>query len=182
MSEALSLARPYAKAIFEVALDKNALQAWSVWLNQLAFIAKDTNVQYAVSNPEHNSKTLLENILSVMDERDETLARFVSVLLEAKRFALLPEILSHFEHYKALKEQELNVAVTTAMPMSDEDKTLLNKALQQRFKQSVNLTYDTDESLLGGAIVRIDDLVIDGSGRGRLSSLKQYLEGNTLCH
>lgn len=181
MADRLSLARPYAKAFFEIAVEANALSAWDAFLQGLVMLVTNEDFQYLLMMPDRDNEKLYALVSDIMRLDDKTYQQAVRVLLGARRFFLAEEILTIYQAYKAEHEKTMNVHITASMPMSDQDVSSLKAALEKRFNQTVTVDVSSDENLLGGAIIRIDDFVIDGSGRQQLESLKQYLKGNQLC-
>ena len=100
---------------------------------------------------------------------------FLKLLLEYGRVAVLPEIAEHFETFKANVENTVDVVVTSAAPISDDQQKAIVKALTARLGRDVRLQTEIDESLIGGAVIRAGDVVIDGSLRARLDGLTNAL-------
>lgn len=176
MAQLTTLARPYAKAAFEEALAKNALQGWSQMLGTLGAVVRDEKVAAYLASPtltpEGKAKALIELCAEALDELGRN---FVRVLAENKRLALLPEIQSLFEEFKANQERSVDVDVVSAFDMSEDSSRRLAESLRQRLQRNVNITTRVDRSLIGGLIVRAGDVVIDGSVRGRIQKLAEAL-------
>ena len=96
---------------------------------------------------------------------------FINVLAENDRLALLPEVFSLFTELKQALETSVAVEVVSAFELSEGDAATLTRALEKQLARSVSLTHQTDPALLGGAVIRAGDMVIDGSVRGRLAKL-----------
>jgi F-type H+-transporting ATPase subunit delta len=99
----------------------------------------------------------------------------LKLLLEYGRVNVLPEIAEHFDALKAAVENTVDVTVTSAAPMSAEQQAIIAAALKERLGSNVTLSTEIDENLIGGAVIRAGDVVIDGSLRARLTSLTNAL-------
>jgi F-type H+-transporting ATPase subunit delta len=176
MAEAATHARPYAKAAFMSARETNSLADWSKALQTASSMCGDARVAAALSDP----KLSMEQIVSLFAGLggagiDMRWQNFVRILIENKRVHVLPEITGQFEVLKAQHENELDVEVTSASAMSDEQQAKMAASLKKRFKREVRITTTVDASLLGGAVIRAGDLIIDGSIKGRLQRLATEL-------
>lgn len=176
MSEAVTLARPYARAILALAADGSAREAWSQRLETLAQIAADPAARAAVRSPNVGDEVVVEVVEQLMgDALGSEGTNFIRLLLENERFLLLGEIASVYEALRAEVEGRIDVTVTSAAPIADEQLKQLATELRRRLQRDVQLSTTVDESLLGGAIVRAGDLVIDGSVAGELQKLSHAL-------
>ncbi|HBS41973.1 MAG TPA: F0F1 ATP synthase subunit delta [Oceanospirillales bacterium] len=177
MAELTTLARPYAKAVFAEASEKNALDAWSDDLSVLAAFAADADMAKLIKHPALTSAQQADALLDVCgDKLNEAAKNLVAVLAENKRLALLPEIAGLYEELKAQLQNTVDVVVTSAFELSDAQAEKLAAALKARLQCDVRLTSEIDESLVGGAIIRAGDLVIDGSVTGKLSKLAEAMK------
>lgn len=178
MAERATIARPYAKAAFEYARGKGAFAAWSAGLGTAAAIAADARVARLVKNPTFTPAALSGLFADIAGERlDGTLRNFISVLAENRRLLLLPEIAAQFEVLRAAVENTVDAEVVSAVALDAAQSARFVEALGKRLKRQVRLHNTVDSSLLGGAIVRAGDLVIDGSLKSRLARLATDLTG-----
>lgn len=176
MAEKSTIARPYAQAAFELAQEKGDLKIWSDMLELCAMIVRDERVSRLIGNPEVSKDALVELILNVAGDRLNTVGRnFIRVLANNGRLNVLSEIASLYEQHRADAECRVDAEVISAFPLSDAQQQALAAGLKKRLGREVRLTASTDESLIGGAIVRAGDLVIDGSVTGHLNKLAQTL-------
>ena len=176
MSELTTAARPYAKAAFQVAKDGDALATWSQQLGFMALVAEDAQMRAVLDSPRLTRQTMAEAFLAVCaDHVDASGQNFVHLLAENARLRLLPEISRLFELLKAEAEKKVEAQVTSAQEVSAAQQKAIASALKQRLGREVALKCVVDDSLIGGAIVRAGDLVIDGSVRGRLRRLASSL-------
>ena len=172
MAERATIARPYAKAAFEYAREANAFAAWSQGLETAAQIVADPSVAPLTKSPQWPLANLVSLITDVAGAKlDAGMQNFVRVLAENHRLLLLPEIAVHYEELRAAVENTLDVEVISAVTLSDAQADKLKQALSTRLKRTVRMQNSVDSTLLGGAVVRAGDLVIDGSLKGRLERL-----------
>jgi F-type H+-transporting ATPase subunit delta len=172
VAERATIARPYAKAAFEYAREANAFAAWSQGLESAAQIVADPSVAPLTKSPQWPVANLVSLITDVAGAKlDAGMQNFVRVLAENRRLLLLPEIAAHYEELRAEVENTLDVEVISAVTLSDAQADKLKQALSTRLKRTVRMQNSVDSALLGGAVVRAGDLVIDGSLKGRLARL-----------
>ena len=179
MAEKATVARPYARAAFEYAREHGALGAWSKLLSIGAAVASEPGIGALLGNPRVGAAELVELVAGVAASSGATVdaqsRNFLSLLAQGGRIGYLPEIAAQFETLRAEIENTLDVEVTTAMSLSEAQKAHLSDALAKRFGRTVRIEEKVDASLVGGAIVRAGDLVIDGSLQGRLVRLEQQM-------
>jgi F-type H+-transporting ATPase subunit delta len=176
MAELSTLARPYARAAFECASGENALDDWLRELRLLATLVAEPAVAALLSDPALTTAALADRFTALVgDEISGSRERFVRVLAENRRLTLAPQILEQFAALKAQREQSVDVEMHSAFEVPDEVRERVATALSKRLERQVRVTTKTDESLLGGVVIRAGDLVIDGSVRGRLNKLAEAL-------
>lgn len=176
MAETQTLARPYADAVFELADSKGELDSWSQALAALSAIVSNDDVAVLLDNPEVPDTRLADAIIEVAgSDLNDGAANLVRLLVENDRLRLAPAIASLFEELKADAENRVDVSVTSAVEFSDEQQASLAKSLEKRLARSVRLTFERDENVIGGAVIRAGDLVIDGSLRAQLERMRQSL-------
>ena len=173
MSQAITLARPYARALFMLANESNQLKQISESLSFSAQTAVVPEFAALLGNPRISTEQLL-GLLQNPDNND-SLNQFLAVLAENNRLALLPEVSALYEQLRAESELVLKANITSAAPLSEAELAKLVVALKKRFNREVEVQTAIDESLIGGAIIDTGDLVIDGSVRNKLARLKANL-------
>ncbi|NKB46476.1 MAG: F0F1 ATP synthase subunit delta [Legionellales bacterium] len=174
--DTLSLARPYAKAAFQQALTDQQLESWQQALQVLQIITADPNVQAVIQDPRVAPDQLANFILSVGQAHFiPPVQNFIRLLAEKKRLALANDIQQLFEHYVADYHQSVDVQVISFTSLSETQKTKLTEALIQRLQRKVAIDFCEDSQLLGGAVVRAGNWVLDGSLRHKLDTLKTQL-------
>jgi F-type H+-transporting ATPase subunit delta len=177
VAERATIARPYAKAAFDYARDAKALAQWSKGLQAAAAIVADSRVAEATKNPKWDDAQLAGLITDVAGaDLDAGMQNFVRVLAENHRLLLLPEIAEQYAVLRAAVENSIDVDVVSAVTLDGPQAEKLAAALSRRFKSKVRMQTSVDSSLLGGAVIRAGDLVIDGSLKGRLERLGMELE------
>lgn len=176
MAEKQTLARPYAEAVFELAKARNELKKWSEMLGLIAAVAADENVTRLAHDPRVDRTRFLALFLGVCDRQiDEAGANFVRLLVDNRRLALLPEIVTQFEALRAEAEARVEATVVSAFPLETAQLERIREALRRKLGREVNLTAQVDKALVGGIVIRAGDLVIDGSVRARLQELAAHL-------
>lgn len=170
------IARPYARAAFEHARDKDALAAWSESLELLAALAADGRVAAIIADPRLPRARRGEALLTFAGDRlAEGVANLIRLLAENGRLPTIGEVAHEFERLRADAENRVDAQVIAAHELDDGQQQQLVQALTRRLKREVRLEQSVDEELIGGVIVRAGDLVIDASVRGRLQRLANRL-------
>ena len=174
MAELSTLARPYAKAAFEYAMEAGDLQGWSDSLGTASSVAKQSTVDQLLSSPSSTSAEQAAALTGICGESLSSAGKnFICILSENRRLKLLPQIAHQFEIMKANQERAIEVDVASAQPLDEEQQEKLTEALSKKLERKVNMQVSLDKSLLGGAVIRAGDTVIDGSIRGRLTKLAE---------
>lgn len=177
MAELTTLARPYAKAAFEFAQSQKQLTEWSAMLGLASSVSVDETIQQVIRVPRMTGAEKANTFVEVCgDKLDAKVQNFIHLLAENDRLLLLPEITELFELLKAEQEKSVDVEVTSAFALNNEQKDKLAKVLSARLSREVRLHATEDASLIGGVVIRAGDLVIDGSVRGKLASLAEALK------
>ena len=176
MAELSTLARPYAKAAFEYADQAGQLQGWSDSLAIAGAVAEQPNVVKLLASPTYTAKQQAAVLVEICGYALSAAGQnFLAVLSEHRRLQLLPEISRQFEILKANREKAVDVEVISAQLLTDDQQQQLSDALSAKLERKVNMQVRLDKSLLGGAVIRAGDTVIDGSIRGRLAKLAESL-------
>ena len=174
MAELSTLARPYAKAAFEYAMEAGDLQGWSDSLGTVSSVAKQSSVDQLLSSPSSTASEQAAALTGICGESLSSAGKnFICILSENRRLKLLPQIAHQFEIMKANQEKAIEVDVASAQPLDEEQQEKLTEALSKKLERKVNMQVSLDKSLLGGAVSRAGDTVIDGSIRGRLTKLAE---------
>jgi F-type H+-transporting ATPase subunit delta len=176
MADKTTIARPYAKAAFAEARADSMLDAWSGALRTAAAVVRDPRVHALLGDPHVTGEQLAQLVLDIAGSGlGEHGRNFVQTLAQSRRLDCLPEISALFDAYKDEAEGVADVTVTSAAPLDARQQQALAEALARRLKREVRLHCAIDPQLLGGAVLRSGDLVIDGSVRGRLERIAHDL-------
>jgi F-type H+-transporting ATPase subunit delta len=170
MSQSLTLARPYARAVFAMAREQQRLPQWSSMLGFSARVVADPQVQALLSNPTVSAQALVDLVVPQGDV-DPLFTQFLSVLADNRRLAVLPEIAGLFDTMRADAEKLVKAKITSATQLSDAEIANLRASLVKRFGREVEVSTAIDASLIGGAVIDAGDVVIDGSLRTKLERL-----------
>ena len=173
MTQALTLARPYARAAFGLSREGGRSAAWSQALAFAARVAADPQAQALLNHPLLSPADAVG--LLAMDGSEEAFTRFLGLLADNRRLALLPEIAGLFEELRAEAERVVKAKVTAASELPAAELEAIKAALKKRFGREVEIETAIDASLIGGAVIDAGEVVIDGSLKGKLERLQNAL-------
>lgn len=177
MADRATIARPYARAAFAHAQAAQDVAAWSKLLAAAAQGASDSRVARLIGNPHVTGDELVDLLGGLSNHAAAEAGRnFLRALAANRRLALLPQIAAQFEKLRAETEGVADVEVVAAREIAAPQEKRLQAALAKRLGREVRMHTRIDESLIGGAIVRAGDLVIDGTLKGRLERLGTALQ------
>jgi F-type H+-transporting ATPase subunit delta len=177
MAELATLARPYANAIFDIAKQGRLLDRWSRTLAFLTSASADENVRRLLESPSTSDEQKVHTLAQLCgDDLGDKGRALISVLARNDRLGLFAEIAEQFEALRAEEERTLEVEVVAAFELTPDQRQQLIDALGRRFEREIQLSSRVDTRLLGGAIIRAGDTVIDGSIRGKLDKLSETLQ------
>jgi len=177
MAESVTIARPYAQAVFRLARENRALAAWSDRLQRLAAIAQDAEMTKVVGNPKFSARQVADLFVSLTGEAgNQELASFVTILAENERLGVLAQIQEIYEQLKSADEGVKEAVVTSAFPLDDAQlKNLINQ-LESHFGSRLHPVVEVDAALIGGIKVAVGDQVLDASVRGKLDAMATALK------
>jgi len=171
-----SIARPYARAAFEFALEKNALKEWELFLQEAALISQDSHLEKIMSNPDVSQKKITNLFIDVLGKNaNEEMKNFIHLLEEHKRLPVFTVIADQFKQLREEHEKHITVEIQSAIELDAKLKEKFIQALSKRFKRSVSLKTVVNPKLLGGALIRAGDEVIDCSVRGKLNRMLEFI-------
>lgn len=184
MAENLTIARPYAKAIFEQADADHCLEEWQHILQVLAQLALDVRIRVLFGNPavgDPQMQTLFEQIVnqalpSLNAARRKELQHFLAILIAEKRLAVLPEILDRYQQLLTAQRGQKEVTVTSAHALDAGRRASMTDTLVKYLRSKVTVDFREDPSLIGGAVIRSGNWVLDGSIKGKLQRLRDGLQ------
>lgn len=175
MTAGITIARPYALAAFEYAHDEKELASWKAFLESATCLMQNDSMKSLVANPEVSPLQLYHFVCDIlMSLLDEKKKNFLHVLAANNRLIILPDISVLFNVYYAEAEKVVTVQVATAVALNDVYQHKLMEALAHRLRKQIAMECEIDPSVLGGAVIRIGDRVIDGSVRGKLNRLLAF--------
>ncbi|MGF1529414.1 MAG: F0F1 ATP synthase subunit delta [Candidatus Competibacterales bacterium] len=177
MAETTTIARPYARAAFEYAKSEpQGFERWSASLAFAAAVVEDPDMARLLASPTLSDAQKIALLLDIGGERfDDALKRYLQLLSDYDRLALLPVIAHLYEELRAEAERTLEAELVSALAVDDAQLAKLSEALSKRLDRRVQLSCTIDPSLIGGAVIRANDLVIDGSAAGQLARLEAAL-------
>jgi len=176
MANTASISRPYARAVFAMAQEADDFQTWSDVLATVAAVVADDSVKSLIDDPRIGRDKLADLVTSVMQESlPEQCANTIRLLSHNGRLDALPTIAAQYEVLRAEAESTVDVQMVSARAVTKAQQKKVAAALEKRLGRKVKINVSIDETLLGGAVIRAGDLVIDGSARGRLEKLSSAL-------
>ena len=177
MAESVTIARPYAQAVFRLAREGKALTAWSDRLQRLAAIAQDPEMAKVVGNPKFSAGQVAELFVSLTGESgNKELASFIGILAENERLGVLTQIQEIYEELKSADEGVKDAIVTSAYPLDDAQLKNLMSQLESHFGSKLQPRVEVDAALIGGIKVAVGDQVLDASVRGKLDAMATALK------
>lgn len=176
MSELTTAARPYARAAFDYASSNGVTDQWAEMLAFCGAVADDATMKAALDQPSLNKQQSADLFNEVCaDKLDEHGKNFIKLLAENDRISLLPDIAVLYHHYQTEAEGTVDAELISALEVSEQQIQAISASLAKRLGKKISITTSIDETLIGGAIIRAGDMVIDGSVRGRLEKLSNTL-------
>jgi len=176
MAERATIARPYAKAAFAYARENGRVADWARWLGTARQVVSSDDYARLAQSPGIHTSQLVELIESICgSDLDANGRAFLALLAENQRVDYLPEIAEHFDALVADDQNVAEVEVVSAVALDDAQQQRLAAAMRKRLRRDVRLSCKVDPALIGGAVVRSGDLLIDGSLKGKLERLETEL-------
>lgn len=176
MAETVTIARPYAEAVFRLAKEGGALGPWSERIKRLAMVAQDKEMAELIGNPKLSAEQVAQLFISLADDNDATLGNFIRVLAENERLSLLPEISGVFETLKSREDGVKEAVIESAFTIDDAQLAALVGQLEGHFNSRLAARVVVDEGLIGGVRVAVGDQVLDASVRGKLEAMATALK------
>ncbi|PWC20043.1 F0F1 ATP synthase subunit delta [Brenneria roseae subsp. roseae] len=176
MSEFVTVARPYAKAAFDFAVENQVIDRWQTMLAFTAEVTRNDQMAELLSGAVAPSELAKTFIAVCGDQLDEAGQNLIKVMAENGRLLVLPEVLEQFIQLRAAQESTVDVEVISASALSEQQLSKIAAAMEQRLSRKVKLNCKIDKSVIAGVVIRAGDMVIDGSIRGRLDRLADVLQ------
>ncbi len=176
MAELATIARPYANALFDLAKQQSQLDRWSNMMGVLTTVSAHPTVSAFLASPDLPGSAKASRLAQLCgDDIDDQAEKFLQALADNDRLLLIAEISTQFEALRAEEEKSLDVEVICAFEMSESQSEGLARALSKKFNKEISIQSRVDSNLIGGAVIRAGDIVIDGSVRGKLNKLAETL-------
>ncbi|OOF60025.1 F0F1 ATP synthase subunit delta [Rodentibacter myodis] len=181
MSELTTIARPYAKAAFDFALEqsannKSAVEKWTKMLGFLTALVENAEMK-AFLTGSLSAQKVADTVISICGEQlDQYGQNLIRLMAENKRLSAIPAVFAEFTHYVEEHQAIAEVNVTSAQPLNATQIEKIATAMEKRLARKVKVNCNVDNSLIAGVIIRTEDFVIDGSSRGQLARLANELQ------
>lgn len=172
MAEYSSVARPYARALFELGREAGDQDRWAELLEALEAVVESEELRPALTSPLVPADRLADALLEGLGDLDEPQRNFIRLLARRRRLVTVAEIRRQYEHRRAEDEGRMTVELRTARPLDEASRKRLAEQLGKQLNRKLELEEVEDEGLIGGVLVRAGDLVIDGSVKGQLDRLQ----------
>jgi F-type H+-transporting ATPase subunit delta len=169
-----AIARPYAKAVFALAMCDQKLEEWQNTLKTFALVAAECKKRDLLNNPGVGRKQEVGFFHDASKNFPDAL-NLIHILSERKKLEILPNISSSYQKLFFEHKNILEAKIVTAHELNSEQKEKLANALQQHYKQQISAQYQINNKLIGGAVIHVADQLIDGSIKGKLQRLKHSL-------
>ena len=177
MLDKITIARPYAQALFRLAQESQGVKAWFARLQTLAAISQDPEMIKVIGNPKYSAVQVADILLSLTGETDnKELASFLALLCKNKRLSYLPEIQEVYGRLKRVEEGVRRIVITSAFPLDEIQLKDLVSQLESRFACKLQPCIEVDSELIGGVKVSFTDQVFDASVRGKLDAMAAALK------
>ncbi len=172
MADYTTSARPYARAVFDLANAAGTVSEWSDALALMAAVATDAGVQDMLDNPQTGRAQKGDLMLQIIGDKLNTKQQnLLKLMAENGRLRELPEVLQQFETFRAEAEGKIEAEVISAFDLSQEQEQTITEMLKSKLGRDVSITISTDESLIGGVVIKAGDTIIDGSMKSQLETL-----------
>jgi len=172
MADYTTVARPYARAVYQQAIETSSIDGWNDVLALMAAVVNDADMCSLLDDPEISNEQQAVLMLKVIgDKLDAQQQNLIKLMAENGRLKALPEVSEQFEIYRAEAEGKVDAEVRSAFPLSSEQEESITNTLKAKLDREVTITTTIDESLIGGVIIKAGDTIIDGSMKSQLESL-----------
>jgi F-type H+-transporting ATPase subunit delta len=183
MAEHLTIARPYAKAVFAQASATETMDGWENALQSLALAVKNPELSHLLDNPKVSDTQFYDLLMEILQktlgaffsQHKTELSNFIKLLIFEKRLNVLPEILSRYQTFVMKAKQLKEVTVISAFPIDQKRRHALTEALTKHLKSKLSITFQENNELIGGVIIRSGNWVMDNSIKSRLENLQKEI-------
>lgn len=176
MADYTTVARPYARAVYQQATETSSVDSWGQALALMTAVAGDVQMQALLDSPQLGHEQKAELMLKVLaDKLNAQQQNLVKVVAENDRLKILPEISEQYEAFRAEAEGKIDAEVISAFPLSQEQEASIVAMLKEKLHREVSISSTIDASLIGGVVIKAGDTIIDGSMKSQLESLALVL-------
>ena len=176
MIELTPLARPYAKALFESAIESNSIDEMAVELKTMAAAAMTEGIINTIENPTLSRKEIVEILVNLFEESvSETAKKLIEILAENKRLNLLEPIYSIYQDLLEKHKEQKSIEVFVAVEPGDEAKESIEQKLKSTYGKDANIYFSKDPTMMGGLSIKIGDETLDLSIKGKINKLVNQL-------
>ncbi len=177
MAEAITIARPYAEAVFKLAREEKELSVWSEMLDVILLVISDKQISAILNNPRIPADKLSEVIIdSCSGSLNKQAKNLITVMADNKRLQIFPQLKALYEQLRARHENILEAKIISAFPLKPDQEEKLVSVLRTKFQRKVNVISAVDADLIGGVKIEIGDQVIDSSVSGKLAAMTAVLK------
>mgnify|MGYP000929684966 FL=1 len=173
-----NIAKRYARAFFEIAEEEKKLEQYYRELNLFSSVVeKNKDLKGFLANPifeQEDKKKVLEQVISKLSLSPMTI-NFLKLLIDKKRIDALADIESCYRQQMDEVLKKLSATVKTAFPLSEEMLAYVKSGLEKMTGKQVDVTVETDQSLLGGIMIGVGDTLYDGSIKSQLNNMRNLL-------
>ncbi|SDK22703.1 MULTISPECIES: F0F1 ATP synthase subunit delta [Ferrimonas] len=176
MSELTTVARPYAKAAFEFAVERQAIDEWQNQLDFAAAVAQNDAIADLLSGAvgvEQLAEIFLKICEGKLNDHGQNL---IKVMAENGRLAVLPQVATLYKEFADEQAKLVEAHVVSATELSEQQQQKIAESLEQKLARKVKLICSVDPQLIAGVVINAGDLVIDGSVRGKLNRMADTLQ------
>ena len=176
MIELTPLARPYAKALFESAIESNSTDEMAVELKTMAAAAMTEGIINTIENPTLSRKEIVEILVNLFEESvSNTAKKLIEILAENKRLNLLEPIYSIYQDLLEKHKEQKSIEVFVAVEPGDEAKESIEQKLKSTYGKDANIYFSKDPTMMGGLSIKIGDETLDLSIKGKINKLVNQL-------
>ncbi|TRW48726.1 F0F1 ATP synthase subunit delta [Aliidiomarina halalkaliphila] len=176
MSEQTTIARPYAKAAFDFAVEQGAITEWHDMLEFAAAVAVQEDMHHFLKSATSRDQVTNVFVGVCGEQLNANGQNLIKVMADNERLVALPEVARLFALLRADYEKEVTVDVVSAVELNDALAAKLSAALEKRLARKVKLNCSVDPSVMGGLLIEAGDLVIDGTLKSKLTRLANTLQ------
>lgn len=175
MRENATLARPYAKAIFAIAKEHKTTKEWGGCLFALSEVVEA--IKPYLHDHRHTFHTVSDVFVKTLSPKlpDPLLKNFIEVLVKKKRLVLLPEIAQLYDRLRLHMEGKVKATLFSPDELDENQKLEYQRLIEQQFSRKAEMTYQVNESLLGGYRAVVGNYIVDGSVPGLLNQMKNQM-------